>query len=86
MSKQEFWKDAQGDDLPEIDREIVAIAKFGGGTRVVFAHRPNPEGWTGKNIDTDTVTHYTPQLYDKGGWNQPDVLWWLDLELPNLKQ
>ena len=26
--------------------------------------------------------HYTPKTYDKGGWNIPDVKYWLDVELP----
>ena len=35
-----------------------------------------------ENIDTNEVTHYTPKLYDKGGWNVPDIAYWLDVELP----
>ena len=74
------WKDAQGDDLPEIDREVIALLDNG---KVVFAHRP-PEYWDGKNIDTGKVTRYYPKTYDKGGWNQPDVKWWLDCQIPNM--
>lgn len=75
------WKDAQGDDLPEIDREVVALQ----GRKVVFAHRP-PEYWDSKNIDTGEVTRYCPQTYDKGGWNMPDVKYWLDVELPKIEE
>lgn len=50
--------------------------------RVGFGHRPNPDGWDGKDIDTNEVTHYTPKLYDKGGWNAPNIAYWLDIELP----
>ena len=86
------WKDAQGDDLPEYDREVVVLIKYSTQRnihdeeyptyRVGFGHRPNPDGWDGKNIDTNEVTHYTPKLYDKGGWNAPDIAYWLDIELP----
>ena len=30
------------------------------------------------------VEHYTPKTYDKGGWNIPDVVLWLDLDNPQL--
>ncbi len=90
---QGLWKDAQGDDLPEIDREVIVLINYdtpsnvphgeGYSTyRVGFGHRPNPDGWDGKNLDTGEITHYTPKLYDKGGWNGPDIAYWLDLELP----
>lgn len=81
--KQKLWKDAQGDDLPEIDREVVALQEyFQGAFKVVFAHRPNPKGWDGKSLSTGKIEHFTPKTYDKGGWNMPDVKYWLDVELP----
>jgi len=76
--KEKLWKPADGDDLPIIDREVMALLNNG---RVVFAHRP-PEYWDGKNIDTGEVTRYYPKTYDKGGWNIPDVKYWLNVELP----
>ena len=79
-----IWKDAQGDDLPEYEREVIVLCENG---YVAFGHRPNPDGWDGRNIGTNEVTHYTPKLYDKGGWNQPNVKWWLDIEkLPNMEE
>ena len=72
------WKDAQGDDLPEIDREVIVLLNNG---RVAFGHRP-PEYWDGKDIITCKVTRNYPKTYDKGGWNQPNVKWWLDVKLP----
>lgn len=75
------WQKADGDYLPEIDREVIALQKCEGGYRVVFAHRP-PEFWDGKNIITGKVTRNYPKTYDKGGWNIPDVKYWLDLDLP----
>ena len=76
--KANLWKSADGDDLPEIDREVIAILD---NSKVVFAHRP-PEYWDGKNIITGKVTRNYPKTYDKGGWNIPDVKFWLDVELP----
>lgn len=90
--KSHLWKLADGDDLPEIDREVIVLVKYSTQRnihdkeyftyRVGFGHRPNPDGWDGRNIDTGVVTHYTPKLYDKGGWNVPDIAYWLDVELP----
>ena len=72
--KQHLWKPADGDDLPEIDREVIAILDNG---KVGFAHRP-PEYWDGKNIVTGKVTRHYPKTYDKDGWNIPNVKYWLD--------
>jgi len=84
--KANLWKDAQGDDLPEIDREVIVLVKSlpeheDSLLKVYFAHRP-PEYWEGKNICTGEITRYEPKRYDKGGWNQPNVVYWLDVELP----
>ena len=76
--KSNLWKPADGDDLPIIDREVIALLDNG---KVVFAHRP-PEYWDGKNIITGKVTRNYPKTYDKGGWNIPDVKWWLDCLMP----
>lgn len=77
--KDSLWKPVDGDDLPEIDREVIALLNNG---KVVFAHRPDPKGWDAKSIITEKVEHYTPKTYDKGGWNIPDVKWWLDCLMP----
>jgi len=83
-----FWKLANGDDLPDIDREVIVLTQHypleGSEYAVSFAHRPNPNGWEGKSVITGKVEHYTPKTYDKGGWNIPNVKWWLDLGLPGL--
>ena len=84
--KENLWKDAQGDDLPEIDREVVVLVKSlpeheDSLLKVSFAHRP-PEYWEGKSIGTGEITRYEPMRYDKGQWNMPAVVWWLDVELP----
>jgi len=76
--KEHLWKPADGDDLPIIDREVIALLDNG---KVVFAHRP-PEFWDGKNIITGKVTRNYPKTYDKGGWNIPNIKYWLDVELP----
>ena len=90
--KENLWKSAEGSDLPIFDREVIVLINYNTQCnihdeeyptyRVGFGHRPNPDGWDGKNIDTNEVTHYTPKLYDKGGWNVPDIAYWLDVELP----
>lgn len=81
-----LWKPADGDNLPEYEREVVVFTQNfpddAGMMRVAIGHRPNPDGWNGKSITTGNVEHYTPKIYDKGGWNIPDVKWWLDVELP----
>jgi hypothetical protein len=76
------WKPADGDILPEIDREVIALVEQNGYHKVVYAHRP-PEYWDGKDILTGKITTYFVERYDKGGWNQPGVKWWLDLDLPH---
>ena len=96
VEQNNLWHPADGKDLPEIDREVIALVGLCGSFeiqneephvlsyKVVFAHRP-PEYWDGTNIDTGKVTRYTPKTYGKGGWNIPDVKWWLDLELPKME-
>lgn len=90
-----LWKDAQGDELPEIDREVIALVGLEGffemppdepvklSYKVVFAHRP-PEYWDGKNILTGKVTRNYTMRYDKGGWNIPDVKFWLDYNMDSI--
>ena len=81
-----LWKSADGDELPEIDKEVVVLTQpyplENLEYAVSFAHRPSPNGWDGKSITTGKVEHYTPKTYDKGGWNIPGVKFWLDVELP----
>jgi len=81
-----LWKPADGDDLPETDREVIVLVKAFPDDehsllKVAFGHRP-PEYWDGKNILTGEVTRNYTKRYDKGGWNIPDVVYWLDYELP----
>ena len=76
-----LWKPADGDDLPKIYREVIAILDNG---NVVFAHRP-PEYWDVEDIVTGKGTINYPKTYDKGGWNIPNVKYWLDCSLPNME-
>lgn len=80
-----LWKDAQGDDLPDIDREVVVLYQpypcEGNEYAVGFGHRPK-EYYDSRNIETNEVTRYYPKRFDKGGWNIPDVKWWLGCDLP----
>ena len=73
-----WWKSADCSEMPAIDREVIALTTEG---KVVFAHRPK-ESWTGKNIVTGEVTTYHPERYGAGGWNWPDIKWWLDIDIP----
>lgn len=92
-AEKNIWKPADGDDLPEIDKEVIVLQGIKNpvttdsmwGCEVAFAHRPNPNGWDGKSITTGEVEHYDVQTYDKGGWNIPDVKYWLDCELPKME-
>lgn len=83
--KEHLWKPADGNDLPDIDREVIVLYQpyplENSEYAVIFAHRP-PEYWDGRNMATGEVTRYYPERYDKGGWNIPDVKFWLDCELP----
>lgn len=82
-----LWYDAQGDDLPEIDREVIVLTQSypleGNEYAVYFGHRPYKKGYLGKNLLTGNVETFYPQTYGKGEWNIPDVKWWLDVKLPN---
>ena len=83
--RESLWHDAQGKDLPAIDREVIALQGLkGGGVRIVFAHRPQ-ESWIGVNIITGEQTLRKPKRYGKGKWNMENVKWWLDVELPTNK-
>ena len=82
-----LWHDAQGDDLPEIDREVIVLCDDGqGGYKVCFGHRPYKKGYLGKSLVTGNIETYYPETYGKGGWNIPDVKWWLDVSIPNLEE
>ena len=74
---ENMWQKADGDYLPEIDREVIALQRCFSGYRVVFAHRPNPKGYV--MVDGKKLTIAT---HDKGGWNIEDIEFWLDLDLP----
>lgn len=75
---QNLWHNAQDDNLPEIDREVIVLQENG---RVCFGHRPNPDGYVVVNGE-----RLYAQTYGKGGWNIPNVKWWLDVELPNMEE
>ncbi len=75
--QKHLWHDAQGDDLPAIDREVIALQ----GRKVVFAHRPYKytKVW---NEDLGEKQIVEVMRYDKGGWNMEGVTYWLDAPLP----
>lgn len=75
-----LWHNAQGDDLPEIDREVIVLDKRG---KACFGHRPVNYY---EIIHGTTTERIEPKKYGKGGWNIPDVKWWLDCNLPNMEE
>ena len=77
-ANQCHWHDAQGDYLPEIDREVIVLRNNG---QIAFGHRPNPDGEVWKHPD-GTLEHVHFKTYDKGGWNTPNIKWWCDIDLP----
>lgn len=85
--KENLWHDAQGDGLPEIDREVIVLCDDGhGGCKVCFGHRP-VESYTVISITNHSeMEEYYPERYGKGEWNIPNVKWWLDVELPNKEE
>ena len=66
---EHLWKDAQGDDLPPIDKEVIVLCNDNfGGYKVCFGHRPNPKGYYGKNLTTGEKVskyRYEVETYDK---------------------
>ena len=82
--KEHLWKDAQGDDLPEIDREVVALIEAFGHYKVIFAHRVDENAEIHTSIDGKPLVLH-PKRHDKGGWNIPDLKFWLDLEIPKIE-
>lgn len=82
--EKHLWKDAQGDDLPEIDREVIALIDYAGNGyyKVVFAHRPAPERKVSTSLITGKKSYIQAKTYDKGGWNQPHVKFWMDFDPP----
>lgn len=67
--------------LPPIDEEVIVLTdemhgkKLSSACHISYGHRPNPEGWDGKDIFTGKVTHYDVVTYD--GWNIPGVKYWM---------
>ena len=83
--KNHLWKDAQGDDLPEIDRKVVVLVQDypddKDHLRVAFAHRPNKYAkvWNYNLGEEQTIEI---ERHGKGGWNIPNVKYWLDVVFP----
>ena len=88
--EKNILKAADGEDLPEYDRGVIVLTQHypleGSEFAVSFAHRPNPKGWDGKGLISGKIEHYTPKTYDKGGWNIPDVIFWLDFDFSKSMQ
>jgi hypothetical protein len=83
--KEHLWKEAQGDDLPEIDKEVIALIEAFGHYKVIFAHRVDENAEIHTSIDGKPLVLH-PKRHGKGGWNIPDVKFWLDLNLPKTEE
>lgn len=81
--EKNLWHDAQGDDLPEIDREVIVLLDNG---TICFGHRPVERYTVISLTNHSEMEEYYPERYGKGGWNIPNVKWWLDCNLPNLEE
>jgi hypothetical protein len=81
-----IWKPADGDDLPDIDREVIVLIQpyplENSEYAVSFAHRPYKGKYIGKSLTTGNIETFENKTYDKGGWNIPNAKYWLDVELP----
>ena len=81
QAEKDFGWHSVKESLPPIDEEVIVLTNDVHGTTVpgaqviCFGHRPNPDGWDGKNIDTGEVTHYVTKTYE--GWNIPGVTHWM---------
>lgn len=77
-----LWYDAQGDILPEYGKEVIVLCdkwnnvELGDNLLVTFGHRP----------DQNEKEHFDVRTYGKGGWNIPDVRYWLDCDLPKMEE
>lgn len=70
---QNQWHDAESDDLPPYDKDVIVLCRRAEYFQeVCFAHRPDPK------VDAQT--------YGEGGWNIEHVRWWLDVELPKVEE
>lgn len=85
LDRESAWKPAGGDDLPEIDREVIALVWEFGLYKVVFAHRVDENAEVHTSVDGKPLVLH-PMKYDEGGWNLPDVKFWLDLDLPKMEE
>ena len=69
------------EQLPPIEQEVIVLSDYINGKyvknahKISFGHRPNPNGWDGRDIDTGEVKHYDVMTYD--GWNIPGVTHWI---------
>lgn len=79
-----LWFDAQGEYLPEYDREVIVLIQdypdIEEYLRVAYGHRPNPNRYIIKDSEK-----LHPITYGKGGWNGKNIKWWLDVNLPILQ-
>ena len=73
-----LWKSADGDDLPEIDREVIVFTQTERQyPKVAIAHTMPMGDW--KQFDGN---RYYLERNGEVGWSLPDVKIWLDCKMP----
>ena len=73
-----LWKSADGDDLPEIDREVIVFTQTERQyPKVAIAHTIPMGDW--KQFDGN---RYYLERNGEVGWSLPDVKIWLDCKMP----
>lgn len=84
---ESLWIDANGEHLPDIDKEVIALECLEGedNYRVVFAHRVDPHRVVRVTIDNKPLKLH-PNRHGKAGWSLPNIKYWLNLELPKSKK
>ena len=92
MCEIDYWLEDTDDEskLPPYDEEVIALEAIKVknliseviGYRICFAHRVDPNGYTGKSMLTGKVEHYDAVGHGKGGWNIDIVLWHPAPKLP----
>lgn len=84
-NSKSLWFDAQGEYLPEYDREVIVLIQDYPDDeehlKVAYGHRPNPDSY----ITTKDGGKLYPITFDKGGWNGKNIKWWLDVNFPILQ-
>lgn len=79
--KLNSWHYADGDYLPEFDREVIVLYDSIDGLKPAISRRVELQDEV-KIIYDDHIHIVCPAKYGKGSWDMPNVKWWLDVKTP----